>query len=115
MAMSINSKMIRDGAAVYYSPGWMRMIESHMAYLRQQSAGNVVSITPHQAYKYEADLFGLLHVLRVQSEYHWIVMRLNDMTSPNQLTSQHTSLILPDFAQIEKLLNVYQTTSKKIN
>ncbi len=113
MPMTIDSKMMRDGGAIYYTSAFRRMLESHMTYLRQRSVANVVVIEPHLAYKYEADLFGLLTHLKVLPQYHWLVMRLNDMTSPNQLRSDRLTLILPDFNEIEKLRAVFQTASKK--
>lgn len=115
MAMSINKRMLSEGVALYYSEAWMRMIESHMTYLRTVSVNNVVDVEPHQAYKYEGDLYGLLNHLKVQPQYHWLTMRLNDMSSPSELTSETKTLILPNFDVIEKLRQVFQTTNKKIN
>lgn len=113
MVMTIQSKMVRDGGAIYYTAAFRRMLETHMAYLRQQSQSNQVAVEPQLAYKYEADLFGLLHHLKIQPQYHWLVMRLNDMTSPTQMRADRFSLILPDFNEIEKLRAVFQTANKK--
>lgn len=113
MVMSINQMMVPDGAALYYSEPWMRMIESHLSYLRERSVDNVVAVLPYLGNKHEADLFGLLRQLRVRAEHHWIVMRLNDFTSPNQIRSDREFLILPNFDDIEKLRSVFQTINKK--
>lgn len=113
MTMSVNAKMASEGDAVYYSAGWKLTVETHLNYIKEVSANNVVGIIPADAYKYEADLFGLLQKLRVETRYHWVVMRLNDMTSPNQFRVDRTFLLLPDYQVLERLRQVHQTTSKK--
>lgn len=115
MVMSINQMMVPDGAALYYSASWMRMIETHLPYLRERSLNNVVAVLPYLANKHESDLFGLLRHLRVRAELHWIVMRLNDFTSPNQIRSDCEFLTLPNFDDVEKLRSVFQTINKKSN
>jgi hypothetical protein len=115
MVMSINKLMLPEGVALYYSEAWMRLIESHMTYLRQVSANNLVEVEPHLAYKFEGDLYGLLNHLKVRPEYHWLTMRVNDMASPSELNSDRQTLVLPNFEIVEKLRQVFQTTSKKIN
>lgn len=113
MAMSVDAKMVSAGADLYYSEAWKLTIESHLNYLKELSAANVQTILPADAYKYEADLFGLLLKLKVEPRYHWIVMRLNDMTSPNQMRVDRTFLLMPDLQVVERLRQVHQTTSKK--
>lgn len=115
MAMSITKRMADDGAAIHYTAEWMRMIESHLTFLRAVSADNVVQVEPQMAYKYEGDLYGLLQQLRVRSEYRWVVMRLNDMTNPDQLAADRTTLVFPDFKLVESLTKTFQTSKKKIN
>ena len=114
MAMSINDLMVRDGGAIYYTAAYRRMLETHMAYLRERSANNIVAIEPHLAYKYEASLFDLLHHLKVDTQHHWLVMRLNDFTSPTQLRSDQQFLILPDFNEIDRLRSVFQTANRSV-
>lgn len=115
MTMSINGRMVNEGADVYYTPEWHRFIESHLHWLRKLASNVVLNIEPSDAYKYEADLQGLLQAYNIPMEYHFIVMRMNDMTSPTHYAMSTTQLILPDFQQIESLRSVFATTNKKIN
>lgn len=115
MTMSINDRMVNEGADVYYTPEWHRFIESHLHWLRQLASNTQLDIEPADAYKYEADLQGLLLAYKVPMEYHFIVMRMNKLTSPTQYTVETSRLVLPNFQQIESLRTIFATTNKKIN
>lgn len=114
MTMSVVKKMLNDGAEVYYSPEWHRTLETHMGYLKQLTSNTTAALVPGDVYKYEADLFGLLTHLKIEPRYHWVTMRVNDMTAPSQLRMDRFSLVIPDFAEIERLRQVFQTTKKKV-
>lgn len=114
MTMSINSRMVNEGADLYYTPEWHRFIESHLHWLRKLPGNSMIAIEPADAYKYEADLQGLLQAYNVPMEYHFIVMRINGMTTLTQYSVEMTQLILPDFQQVESLRSVYVTSNKKI-
>ena len=114
MTMSINSLMLNEGADVFYTPRWHRFIETHLLWLRNHPEIQILQIDPHDAYKYEADLIGLLQQYQIPMEHHWIVMRLNEMTSLTQFRSDQLSLFIPPRSVIDQLRAVYVTTNKKI-
>lgn len=112
--MQISRLATNDGAAIYYSDDLRNVFEDHMTYLRNSTELSIVSIEPAMAYKYEGDLFGLLFHYNLSFEYHWIIMRINKMTNPNQNKSSLTSLFIPNRSLIERIKNVYMTKNRVI-
>ena len=113
--MQISNLMINDGASVYYDIKFRNIIEDHLTFLKNSNEITEISIEPSMAYKYEGDLFGLLFHYKLTFEYHWITMRLNNMTNPNQLRNTVTSLLIPNRTILERLKNVYMTKDRIIN
>lgn len=114
MAMKLAALLQSDGAAVYYTPQWRQMIETHLLWLRQRTDNQVLTVTPAQAYRYEGDLMGLLTEMRVAPVYHWLIMRMNGWDAPTDYTSDIQTLVLPNYQVVEQLTNVHRTTMAKI-
>ena len=114
MAMSINDKMLSDGASIYYTERVRTMMESHMPYLRSSPFVTARPIEPSQANKYEGDLQGLLMELGVSPKNHWFFMRLNDMDGFEDVTPELRSLLMISESSIDQLMSVYQTAVKKM-
>lgn len=113
--MQISNLATNDGAAIYYSNELRNILEDHMTYFKNSNEISILNIEPKIAYKYEGDLFGLLFYYSVPFEYHWIVMRVNDMTNPNQSKSTLSMLYVPNRAIIERLKNVYMTKNRIVH
>jgi hypothetical protein len=113
--MQISNLATSDGPTIYYSTELRLIFEDHMSYLRDSTEMSILSVEPTMAYKYEGDLFGLLFHYNVPFEYHWIVMRVNKMTNPNQSKSTLISLFVPNRSVIERLKNVYMTKNRIVH
>jgi hypothetical protein len=107
--MFIDSLMAVPGADVNYDAGFRILIEDHMTYLRSHTTTSVLTVDGSMAYKYVGDLSGLLTHYQVPRHLHWVVMRMNNMTSNTDLTESTTSLILPDLSTVSKLSSTYRT------
>lgn len=115
MAITLNQTMQSEGAAVYYSQAFRNVLESHMAVLRVLPTNQVMEVDPHDTYKYEADLDGFLLSRNIGAELHWVVMRVNNLTTTTEFGEQHTQLIIPAIEAINTILRLHQTVSSKIN
>lgn len=113
MASPINDLMITSGPNVFYTSAFRRVVESHLHYLRQHPESYRVDVDPHDAYKYEGDLNGLLRKLGVPQHYHWTVMRLNGLTSISQVDENLTTLMIPPTTVVNELHQRFMTTVKK--
>ena len=112
MAMPIHQLASPSGAALYYDANFRTTLESHLDYLKNHPETRLIQLDPHDAYKYEFDLCGLLSKLGLPQQYHWVVMRVNEMVSPQQLTEETTRIKIPSINVIENIKLLYTTANK---
>lgn len=114
MALSLQALAKNPGPSVYYTPGWHRLMETHMRWLREQVTLRVVEVQDQLVYKFEGDLFGLLRVLGIDDQYHWLTMRLNGMNSPLEFDKRFSQLKLPSPDVVDRIMSIYRTAQKKM-
>lgn len=110
--MKIYETLISGGPDIYYNPGFRSMIEDHLTIIRNQPDTQVVDIEPLVAYKYAGDFFGLMMSQNIAPQYHWIIMRVNDLISPQDYKDDQLTFIKPSYTFINRLTSVYQSQSK---
>lgn len=111
--MSLASSPVEADQAGYFSQLWMRTLES-MMYLIRANSGNTTIVTDGAtALQYQGDLYGLFNKLAVPARYQWLIMRMNGFDDPVQYDGSVFVFTKPDFAYIEKLRSLFQTTLKK--
>lgn len=108
--MVIDDLMVQSGASIYYDDGFRNVLEDHMTVLRNDATTRVIDIDAGRAYKYESDLYGLLQLYNVPTHLHWLVMRMNRLTSPMDYPATMYALLIPDPAVIERLRQSHMTT-----
>lgn len=111
-ASPLHQTLRNDGPPVYYTVGFRQLIEDHLEYLKQNNRSTLISINQKDLHKYEFDLIGLLKEYRLPRHMHWIVMRLNGFTSPDQFNESITSLWIPDPSEIERLKDIQMSVHK---
>lgn len=112
MVMTIHREMIDEGASLFYDQGFRAVLETHMDYLRRHPESDFLTIETYPAHKYEYDLYGLLAYYKVDLKYHWLVMRMNELTSPTEYSSEVTALIIPSNTVINSIIQNYRTSNK---
>lgn len=113
MVMSIVGLQRDTGPKDFYDPKFVRVLETHLTHLRTHPDTRVAQVHPHDAYKFEGDFYGLLDQFNVPPEYHWVTMRVNDISNPNLVDPSIQFILLPSPSAINKIRQLYQTTSKK--
>lgn len=108
--MQILNILNKPTSNVYYEQGFRVMLEDHLTYLKDLSTTRKINLESQMAYKYEGDFDGLLTVLNIRPEYHFIIMRLNNMTSPQEFNPDKTmTLLIPDNKEIDRIRATYKT------
>ena len=110
--MKLLDSLIKPGPDVYYSAEFRNVLEDHMTYLRSHPENSEVTIAPNIGYKYIGDLAGVLHHYNVPYNLHWIVMRMNHMTSPIDYRDTMLNLDIPSFTAVERLRTTHMSQSK---
>jgi len=106
--MLVDNLMRDPGASIYYDPDFRNVLEAHMTVLRQ-NVREIVAIDPAAAYKYEFDFFSLLSFHKVPDNMHWIVMRMNNFTSPTDNDRTISNLLLPDTQLVARIASAHKT------
>jgi hypothetical protein len=101
--MSINDLLIDMGPDIYYDPNFRNVLEDHMTFLRTHPKTALFTLTPDEAYQWRGDLFGLLLAKNRPAQFHWLIMRLNNYTSPTQFKQDTIGLIEPDYTVVDKI------------
>lgn len=110
--MLIDQLQKSTGPSIYYDPSFRNTLEDHLTYLRQSKETNILTISPFHAIKYKGDLFGLLIQYGVPNEYHWLVMRINNMVSPTDIDEKISTLSVPSYSLVERIRSTYVTQNK---
>jgi hypothetical protein len=109
--MALTNLMVDPGPDIFYDPEFRNVLEDHMSYLRENYC-QVVVLQPDEAYQWRGDFFGLLSQKGVPRQYHWLVMRLNQYTSPNQFTEDIQVMLFPDYTVVEKIAQSHNSLSR---
>jgi hypothetical protein len=110
--MFIDNIAIKEGPTVFYDTDFRAVLEDHMTYLRGHESTTTMAVGPNEAYRWTADLFGLLNSRGVAAYLHWVVMRMNSFNSPTEMDETVSSLIIPDPRALNLIRNIYVTRAK---
>ncbi len=112
--MDINLLAKGEGESIYYDTKFRSTLEDHLIYFRNHPKTLLNTFDANDCAKWTGDLIGFLTFLRIDAKYHWFIMRLNSMTSPAEMNDNVTSLMIPDFSEIEKIRSIFVIKTKTI-
>lgn len=113
MANTINKLMRSSGPETYYNPSFCRLLETYLPYIFNNPDNTILTVKPHDLYKYEGDVYGLLAANGVPSEYRWVTMRINGLVNPAMTPDEIGYLIIPSINVLRDIKNIFKTTYKK--
>lgn len=110
---SVTNLMFNVGPSDYYTDAFRQVLEDLMYYMRgTPGMTTAFNVTPQNAWENEQDLYGYLqYVVGLPPQYHWVTMRLNNLTSPTQFGSHIKKLLLPNQTWLEQQRSAYETSS----
>lgn len=108
--MSFLSRMASSGPDLYYSPGFMNEIESHLSYLRTATETRSVAVPLNKAIIYSGDFYGYCREAQIESQYHWTIMRVSFMRSPADFGVHTKEILVPSIREINRILTNYRTS-----
>jgi hypothetical protein len=107
----INNLLFSPGPAEYYTDAFRQVLEDHMAYLRTNQSTTTITIPAQKIWENEQDLFGFFQTQNIAPQYHWVNMRLNNFTSPNQFKKGVKALLIASPLLLEQIRSAYLTSS----
>ncbi len=95
------------------NPQFRAMLEDHLTWLINHEQTTVIPVTAHQIDVYDYDWIGLLQILNVPADLHWITIRMNGGMSLTDVPQDLRSLRVPDYNTVQKLIAL-NGSSKRI-
>lgn len=110
----------QDKQSIYNTIEFHRMIDAHVPYYKARYKDRRVAITALERARYSGRLSAYLAYKNVPYNHYYLIMRLNDLTNPNQFlptTEEDPTFIGSiqwyDDSEIENLLSEWRTTQAK--
>lgn len=85
MPFTVQRTIKKPKYADFYTPGLRNTLEHHLPFLRNHPDTERRPVSADDIYRFEGDLYGLLHYIGIETSQHWLIMRVNKMTSPTDL------------------------------
>lgn len=109
---AVDSLLTAQGTGVYYTDAFRNVLEDHMTYLRNAASTTVMNVDPIKAYRFEFDLNGLLLDMGIPLYLHWLVMRMNNYSSPQQVPADLTTLLIAAPSELTMILQSEYTKAR---
>lgn len=92
----------------YNSQSFRESLESMMQYLKTHSTTTVQVMGDYENVRFKGDLAGWLLTLNIRENYHWVVARMNDLSTPSEYDGLSKSFRIPDTTLIDTLLQKHR-------
>lgn len=110
--MQVDSLMKGRDQAVFYSPGFRRVLEDHLSWLIQDPNTRILPLEAHNAVRFSGDFYGLLAIVYgIPYEHHYIVMRMSGLYGSHELNENMRAIRVPSPTVIQQLLSVYKSSN----
>jgi hypothetical protein len=111
---AVENSVIDMGPDSYYTDQFRSVMEDHMTYLRNHPNTAIQAVLPNEADQWKGDFFGLLSAKNIPAKLHWIVMRMNNYTSPLKPDENLIAFMIPDPTVVEQIRQM-STAAKPIS
>ena len=110
--LTVKDHLLSEGPKVFYKESFRNLLEEHLSYLKDESTVEEVVIEPNLLNKFKHNFYGYLNVKNIPRQYHWIVMRMNNMHSSSDFNTTMRTFIMPDINTIENMVKIFNVKTK---
>jgi len=96
-----------------YSRDFKRILDDHIPLLRSQSPEKKL-VKREIAVRCEGDFYALLAELDIPLWMNYVVLRLNEYTSPTQYKNDRRAVIIPSMAVVNRLIEKYRSKENRL-
>lgn len=111
MTQVVDGLMVTDGPASYFSASYRVAVEDFIPTLLAASSTQPTVVDPATTNRFTNDFYGLLTFLRIPLKYHFAIMRLNGMVSPEDYLPQLTDILMPDTKELDRIAQTNNSTT----
>jgi hypothetical protein len=112
MTNPIDRFEIAQGPSIYYDPTFRVTLESHLQFIINHSSTTILTLATNDSYRFEGDFYGLLGAKNIPAHLHWLIMRMNGLTSTTDFKEGVVSILTPNENMLENIRNLYMVNRK---
>lgn len=113
-ASSLYTQLNTSAPVIYDQDSFRATLEYHLTLFRQSNSTYATTIDPRLATVYNGDFYGLLYYLQIAPELHWLYLRVNYMTHPNQFSADRASIIVPSQTLLNRIIALATTVTRPL-
>jgi hypothetical protein len=111
MGSRLNELCKDIGNSTFFTEEYLTYITTHLKFIREHSSTQIHTVDNQLVHKNMSDFFGLFMDMGIRYEDHQLLMMVNGILDPLDLTEEFTTLILPDGDLIDRLKLLFRTTT----
>lgn len=105
LTLSVSDLQINPGDTNMYSLGFRNLVENHLSLIRILPGTRILPIDSKKEHSFRGDFYNLLlNEFGIRQDMFWIVLRVNNLTSPLDYDGSLKYITLPNRSDIEFLL-----------
>jgi hypothetical protein len=104
--------MVNSGDTIYHSADFLNFVHTHKAYLKANSV--ITALDPGLVHKFEYNFVSLLVELTYPIEDLMLLMVVNDIECPTQMTQDLSEIRIPDPSVVQQLKSLYRQMPGRI-
>jgi hypothetical protein len=112
MSTLLDNLAIDAGNSAYHGEDFLLYIRSHLLYLKDYSVP--VPLDKGLVYKFEYNLYSLLVEMKYAFEDFPIIMIVNGFTSPEEMTRDFTTMLIPDPQVVAQLKTLFLSKTSRV-
>lgn len=105
----INSLMITQPVDYSLTEDYKVFIDSLVELFKTTGEYRYVTVNPEESYVHRFDLTQFLIKNSIPIEDHYLIMRMNGITSVHEIDENRTSFIIPDQLLLSRMKQIYRT------
>ena len=90
-----------------------QILEDHLPLFKAEE-GTVYEITGEQAYRCSGDFYALLGELGISPDLHWLTLRYNGFSSPEEFDGEVKAIVEPNKGLFQGLLQKYKSRERNV-
>ncbi len=110
MPSPLESALKNDGPAHLYTDAYYTFMASHVEYLRTARSTQLLELDARTVHANLYNYHGLFTELGIRYEDHQLLMMVNRIKGPLELTDDIRYLLVPDNTVVERLKNIFRTS-----
>lgn len=110
MVSTIDKLMTHSTDAFFHTKEYKEMIEDHLTDIRKDVNSIEINIENKLAGASDGDFYTLLDLYKINPNHYWLILRVNDMTSPFEYRNNRENIRIPREDFINSLVKRLKTT-----